>query len=300
MTPQPFDHLLLVVLAVLLPAYGVRSYKRLKRDIAAGRPGARVRIYREDLFLEWIPTIALLVFWALVGRAWSALGLEPLAGWGGWVGAGLTVVLIAVLLAQLRGVRDNPAVRAKLRTQMADVADYIPHDDVEARWFTGLAITAGICEEVLYRGFLIAYFAAYMPVAGAWALSTAAFGIAHSYQGIAGVLRTAVAGGVMGGLYLLSGSLWAPIVAHAVYDLIAGSAGRLALTEPGDVEAEAPAATYPPRKPIRGPHRVSYGVSRTSKRISSNQARALVPVSSVSTINAIAVGASGSSPKKAR
>jgi membrane protease YdiL (CAAX protease family) len=235
--PQLFDHLLLIVLAALIPAYGIRSFKRLKREIAAGRRDARIRIYREDLFLEWVPTIALLVFWTLIGRGWSVLGFGPLAGRGGWIGAGLTILLVAVLLTQLRGVRDSADARAKLRTQMGNVADYLPHDDEEARWFTALAITAGICEEILYRGFLIAYLGAYMPVAAAWALSTAAFGLAHAYQEIAGVFKTAAAGALLGGLYLLSGSLWAPIVAHAAYDLVAGTAGRLALTEAAEAAA---------------------------------------------------------------
>jgi membrane protease YdiL (CAAX protease family) len=60
----------------------------------------------------------------------------------------------------------------------------------------------------------------------AWALSlmvvSVLFGVAHSYQGISGVATVIAAGLVYGGLYLWGGrNLWAPIIAHGVYDTVA-------------------------------------------------------------------------------
>jgi membrane protease YdiL (CAAX protease family) len=48
-----------------------------------------------------------------------------------------------------------------------------------------VAITAGICEEFFYRGWLIALFGHYFfsSVWVGWFLSSICFGIAHAYQG---------------------------------------------------------------------------------------------------------------------
>ena len=48
------------------------------------------------------------------------------------------------------------------------------------------------------------------------------FGFAHAYQGPAGIPRTAAVGGTFALLYGLTGSLWAPVVAHAVMDITSG------------------------------------------------------------------------------
>ncbi len=60
----------------------------------------------------------------------------------------------------------------------------------------------------------------------AWAVSlvvvSVLFGVAHLYQGISGVVTNIAAGLVYGALYLSSGrTLWAPIIAHGVYDTLA-------------------------------------------------------------------------------
>ena len=60
--------------------------------------------------------------------------------------------------------------------------------------FYGLSITAGIVEEVLWRGFLIWYLSQFMPVWGAALISTIGFGLAHAYQGLRQVPQITIVG----------------------------------------------------------------------------------------------------------
>ena len=89
----------------------------------------------------------------------------------------------------------------------------------EARVFIGVSLTAGICEEVLYRGYLLWYLQSLGLGRGAVVVAIVAFGLAHAFQGIRGIVLTGVMGAVFMGLYLLTGSLVAPIVLHATVDL---------------------------------------------------------------------------------
>lgn len=83
-----------------------------------------------------------------------------------------------------------------------------------------LAALAGFAEETLFRGVLQAGLARAMPESVALVLASAAFGLAHfitpAYAALAGL-----AGLYLGALFLLQGSLIAPIVAHTVYDIVA-------------------------------------------------------------------------------
>ncbi|HKO45859.1 MAG TPA: type II CAAX endopeptidase family protein [Pyrinomonadaceae bacterium] len=86
---------------------------------------------------------------------------------------------------------------------------------------------AAFGEELVYRGYLMNRLAELAGGSGgAWAISliviSILFGVVHFYQGISGVITVIAAALVYGGLYLLSGrNLWAPIIAHGVYDTVA-------------------------------------------------------------------------------
>ena len=56
----------------------------------------------------------------------------------------------------------------------------------------------------------------------ALALTSAAFALLHSYQGVLGVVRTGVIGMTMGAVFLHTGSLWPLMVAHVLIDLVVG------------------------------------------------------------------------------
>lgn len=98
-----------------------------------------------------------------------------------------------------------------------------------AALFRRLSLTAGICEEIVYRGYLIWYLAAFV---GAWpaaVLAGFAFGAVHIYQGPAGVVRTGIVGLGAGVLYVGTGSLLWPMILHAAIDLQGGALAQRAL-----------------------------------------------------------------------
>jgi membrane protease YdiL (CAAX protease family) len=98
----------------------------------------------------------------------------------------------------------------------------LPRTAGERRLFTVVGVTAGVCEEWLYRGFFLAVVAALaggLPTGVLVVVAAVAFGLAHAYQGVGGVLTTAVLGAIMATLYLDSGSLLLPVLLHAAIDL---------------------------------------------------------------------------------
>lgn len=97
--------------------------------------------------------------------------------------------------------------------------------------FQRLALTAGICEEVLFRGFLLWYLTPVLGVVGAVVAGAVVFGLGHAYQGKAGVMKTGIVGLLAGVFATLGGTLLWPIILHAAIDLQGGAVGYLLLRE---------------------------------------------------------------------
>lgn len=87
-----------------------------------------------------------------------------------------------------------------------------------------LSAGAGLGEELLFRGVLQGGLERFLPGAGqplvAWLLASVLFGLCHWLSATYACLA-AMVGGYLGGLYLVTGGLAAPILTHGLYDFIA-------------------------------------------------------------------------------
>ncbi len=93
-----------------------------------------------------------------------------------------------------------------------------------------LALAAGIGEELLFRGVLQTVASRDLPVWAAVLLPNVLFGALHARTAIYAV-SAAIVGTYLGVLFWATGSLAAPIVTHALYDLIALEWTRRALKQ---------------------------------------------------------------------
>jgi membrane protease YdiL (CAAX protease family) len=157
-------------------------------------------------------------------RSWDALGMgagsDSALRWAGGIALAIAGLLLTYLQAAQVGKSED--ARKQLHDQLGDLLFFLPKTKEEFYWFKWLSLTAGICEEILYRGFLIWFIASYLGVLPAILLSAVGFGIAHSYQGFGNAVQTAVIGLWMAILFWLTGSVWIPIVTHALVDVIGG------------------------------------------------------------------------------
>ncbi len=90
-----------------------------------------------------------------------------------------------------------------------------------ALW-VALSVSAGICEEALYRGYLQRQFMALTKNAPAGILlSGAAFGCAHSYQGLRWAVVIGLEGALLGAMAHWRKSVRPGMIAHAFKDSVA-------------------------------------------------------------------------------
>jgi membrane protease YdiL (CAAX protease family) len=131
-----------------------------------------------------------------------------------WIGS---TVVISVFGGHAHGGETERAVQFLL-----------PQGRLEVTLWIVLSITAGICEEALFRGYLQRQFMALTKsVAIGILLSALAFGAAHSYQGLGGALRIALQGALLGMLANWRRTVRPGMIAHAWGDIFAGALARL-------------------------------------------------------------------------
>jgi membrane protease YdiL (CAAX protease family) len=128
---------------------------------------------------------------------------------------GLVVVVVAgaILVVVLgRNADDVPTI--------GDISALLPRNRAELWLGAALSINAGVVEELLFR---LALPALVFGVTGnavvAIVGSVLVFAALHSYQGVAGSVGSLLIGSLLMLLYLATGSILWPILAHALFDL---------------------------------------------------------------------------------
>lgn len=229
-------------LVFVQPFAGRRRYRLLIERLGHDA-SARLHHYRRGILFEWAGA-ALVGLLALLAHS-RVRSLWPPGEHPGVAAhiPGLAVALVAVTAVYRFG---GETARRALAVQLRPVAALLPRTPAERRWFALLAVTAGICEELLYRGFGLAGLRWVAPGLGTPALAIitgAAFGFAHLYQGRLGVTLTGILGAYLGWITIAVGSLVPAMLLHALLDLrILG----LPLEAVPVVTPEGPKAAEPP------------------------------------------------------
>jgi len=222
---MPWDiWLIFLVLGVILPW---RGRMRMKKLLAMPHVSTteRLALYASTIAFQWVAVAV--VAWRSKAHGFTAsqLGLTIQDRSRILVSAVIGALLIGAL--QWLNLRRVGKLPVEARGSLQALAERIlPQSTVELLPYVALAITAGLCEEFLYRGFAMAVL---LHVGlQAWAavlVSSVLFGLAHSYQGRGGMVMTLLIGLVLGSSRLAYDSLVPAIFWHSAVDVVAGTAG---------------------------------------------------------------------------
>jgi membrane protease YdiL (CAAX protease family) len=238
---MPWDFwLIFLVIGIVIPW---RGHARMRQLMALPEVTSRdrVKMYFVTILFQWLLTA--FVAWRAFARGLSfrELGISS--------GVSFPMVTVTLAGAALVAAAHWANVRRMARSDHPNLfrlralgARLFPRSNFELSLFILLSLTAGICEEFLFRGFVMA--ALFRAGLAAWLVvivSAAMFGVAHLYQGKGGSLGTGILGTLFALVRLAYRSLLPTVVWHAVLDIVAGIAGaRFLLGPTTSASAEAP------------------------------------------------------------
>jgi uncharacterized protein len=181
-----------------------------------------VRLYLSLIVMEWG-----LVFWVWKGVESTGTKLAEIIG-GQWTSA-KNVFGDAALALGLWGawtLTEQAWTRWLGPGHAASIQTLLPRGAVEIFLWIGVSISAGICEETVFRGYFQRQFEAFTHSRWiALILQAALFGISHGYQGVEACMKIAVFGVLFGLVALYRGSLRPGMMAHAWGDILSGIFG---------------------------------------------------------------------------
>jgi membrane protease YdiL (CAAX protease family) len=216
MTPGTvvYVHALAAWFVLGTPALGIVTYRRSARRVAAGLR-TKASYLRSLIPRQAASACLVCALWWVGAVPPAPLGLGAPRSWG--LTAALSVAIGGLLVwASLRLRRRAPEIRKRLDARAALL---IPDSPEERRWFAGVCLMGGVFEELAYRGFMFFYVRLLVPGINdieVALLTSLLFGLGHVYQGLKGIMSTALAGLVLAVLYLVGGDLIVPIVTHVV------------------------------------------------------------------------------------
>jgi len=221
------QHLFAVLLLVLVPAIEARCDRRLKQFTSSERRTAWFQTNIVVLCILAVSAVALaypLNIFVIANHPTVAswLSAHPAVFFGA---SALALAYTSIALGQGIRAATNQGLRIRAAKGMRSLRFMLPVTARERHWWILVSLAAGVCEEMLYRGFVIHYFSGSFSAAislgtvGAWLAASLFFGLAHAYQGIAGIVRTTLAGLILGSIAVLSGGLLLPIVLHFLFDV---------------------------------------------------------------------------------
>ena len=221
----PAWHTALLILILLgLSATGYvtsRHFGSQNAQAADSGSAARLFTYSATLVEEWL--LFLFVFWGermrsrVTVRERVAVRRELVRD----VGIAMLAYGAAAILNGILSFALHPPGRET-------VLKLVPHTLPELALWLPLCVSAGFCEEYIFRGYLQRQFGAF--TGSLWlavVVQALIFGFAHGYQGAAEMFIIFCLGLIFGVVAKLSRSLRPTMIAHFVMDFLAGVIGYL-------------------------------------------------------------------------
>ena len=218
--------IVMLMIGILYPVMGYRQSK--KRGIVSGNSG-KTGWYLTSIISSWVPAIVLVTATILNGHSFKDLGFTfdfpDERRYLFYIALALSAIYLGYNIFTILLLRFNKKERERHSKDIpAEYRFILPSNREEKVMWRLLATTAGITEELIYRGYLFfALFFLFPEISPIWVIiiSSTLFSVGHLYQGKE-VWKPAAAGLFLASVYYFTGTIYIVIILHIVQDLVAG------------------------------------------------------------------------------
>ncbi|MEC1682614.1 CPBP family intramembrane glutamic endopeptidase [Bacillus mojavensis] len=228
--------IVIVFLLTYEPIFGFYHFQKFKQNMKRSE-SAKIKYYKDVMVGLWVPALFILALAVCTDLSLKQMGISipaihtgTLGSFASYIFLGLGFLYFVLVLYCIIGYWCSKKVKHDLSKKKAeemkksDIGDILPITLKEKRMWNYVSLTAGITEELIYRGFSLFALPALFPSLSIWIVVLAAsliFGLAHTYQGVwQGVVRTSCFGFLFCLLSIILGSIIPLIVLHFLVDYI--------------------------------------------------------------------------------
>ncbi len=222
--------IVILLMTILFPLSGYHQSKLIKNNLVRGLHN-KTDWYKKSALWSWIPVAIILPVIYITGYTLTDLGFRLPSKEHHNVSSLLFFVSLAAAAIYLLyniyciiSFRFSEKIREHHASKIpSSIKLILPVTKEEKQVWVFLSFTAGVTEEILYRGYLFFIFPLLFPELSfvyIISVSVLLFGTGHLYQGKE-VIKPALAGLFLSLIFYFTGSLPLVIVLHIVQDLVA-------------------------------------------------------------------------------
>ncbi|MEQ8584327.1 MAG: CPBP family intramembrane glutamic endopeptidase [Marinoscillum sp.] len=207
------------LIGIIYPTYFLLTYQKTNN-----------RINRDDKFrlTDYKETIA--IFWGLttlIFLNYLITQLPPLNLYPNFTTAGIILLILVLVFSVIQYKSSNvtPDNRDIIKGKMKDIYHYLPKTRREFNWFIMLSISAGICEELIFRVFLFEFLKENAGLLIAFVLVNISFAITHVGMGKRNVIGSLILGLLFSAIYYYTENIWIAVLLHIAIDINGGILG---------------------------------------------------------------------------
>lgn len=220
---------LFIVFLLFIIIEGIISNIKKRNKIISEKQ--MIEDYKSTIIWHWVPLIIIIIGLLFNSVSLNSIGFNKVDFKLGIINFWfeLIVLLLCLIFAVLiiyqiisfifsKKYREDSS-KTKIPNEAINV---IPRTKKEKQWWSYVSLSAAITEEIIYRGFLLYMLKMFIPNINIFwhvILASIIFGLAHSYQGISGIIKTSIIGFVFNILYLIFGSLFPVMFFHFLIDV---------------------------------------------------------------------------------
>ena len=216
--PDIISIIFAVVLGLIYPTYLYINRNKIRKILKDEK--LKLKEYKNTIYLQWVMLILVLLNLLYQKQPFSQLGLTLDLNIFFLIGFGIILIGIPILFFTLKITADSGQ---NIKEKYGEIFHTLPANKEEYNWFLGVSVTAGICEEILYRGFLFLILSTYMHYVLAIILLNIAFGLLHVWSTHKNMLSAFFLGLLFSVVYMLTGSLILSILIHIMVDVYVGT-----------------------------------------------------------------------------
>lgn len=211
--------ILAVLIGVIYPTYFLLTYKKTNNNIKRDNK-YRLIDYKQTILLFWALAVLIIINYFITQL--PQLNLYPNFTIIGII-VSILVLVFSVLQYKSSNITSDKLIIIK--DKMKDVYHYLPKTRKEFDWFITLSISAGICEEIVFRLFLFEFLKDNANLLIAFVLANIIFAITHIGMGKQNIISSFILGLLFSAIYYYTQNIWIAVFLHIAIDINGGILG---------------------------------------------------------------------------
>ena len=220
--------------ASIMDLRDMRKYKKIKIT-----EKVKLSFYKETIVWGWVPALIVFAFVFFLKLSLDDIGIRKMMFgdiiWLNVITLIISLIILCILLYQVYLYFTNTAYRKQMQEELdirkkssnyynrVTASLVVPYTVREKRYFFFVSLTAGICEELVWRGCILFLLAELFPALHFVVIGGIAcllFGLFHCYQGWYGILKTSIIAVLFVLIYQTTGSLLLGMLLHFLFDFV--------------------------------------------------------------------------------